>query len=72
MSDFNSALMTHWAVTRLGMAILVASAVPVVAFLLAVLTQTPEWYGLAAFGPMVAGLYLATVKIPEPVPDVDD
>lgn len=73
MTSFNIALVAHWAVTRLGMAILITSGAPLAGGVVAIATGDAGWLGLGLIVAWpAAGFYLLNVKMPETVDDFDE
>jgi hypothetical protein len=71
VSEISFALVVHWLVVKLGMALVIASAIPLISFVLMDVTDSPGWAFYGATGPLVAGLYLWLSSLP-PLPTVDD
>jgi hypothetical protein len=70
VTSFDLALVAHWAMTRLGVAILIASGAPIVGGVLALASGDAGWLwlGLVLAWPL-AGFYLLNLKIPETTDD---
>jgi hypothetical protein len=72
VTDLNMALLAHWLVTRLGMALLIATVWPLLVGGALAATGSLDSLWLAFLGPLVAALYMINVRVPDVVFNEDD